>query len=309
MIPSYNSANWIIQAVDSALNQGGVSVEVIVIDDGSTDNSAELVRSHRPTVRVVNKRNGGVSSARNLGIDAAKSKYIKFLDSDDILSPGSLECAVNLANSKSDSIIIGRSNIIGPAGLAYEDDSYNIPAKRTHGALVDPTLLLTQATHSSLWLIPRNLFAFGPRFPEGVNLGEEYKFSRLIVELGSPVYYMDGTLSSIRDHDGDRLSRKGREADYITQLHEIENNARLISKFENGESSVSIVILARRIWTLGRDCLRFGYEKSAKMHFSLALDLAGNRAVTGRAPYRSLAKVFGPIAAERIIGRLKVIRS
>ena len=91
-IPTYNAKELLIEAIDSVLSQTLVDLEVIVIDDGSTDRTAEAVEAiDDPRIRYLYKDNGGVSSARNAGLDKATGQYIAFLDSDDLYTPEYLE--------------------------------------------------------------------------------------------------------------------------------------------------------------------------------------------------------------------------
>jgi glycosyltransferase involved in cell wall biosynthesis len=87
VIPCFNDEGFLGEAIESALAQTHAEVEVIVVDDGSTDGSGELARSFGSRVRVTRKPNGGLSSARNRGVDIARGDYVTFLDSDDILMP------------------------------------------------------------------------------------------------------------------------------------------------------------------------------------------------------------------------------
>jgi len=89
-ISSYNQAEWLKEAIESAINQT-IPCEVLVIDDGSTDNSLEIAKRYEPMVRVISQVNKGLSSARNTGIMNAKGEYFLPLDSDDILEPQTAE--------------------------------------------------------------------------------------------------------------------------------------------------------------------------------------------------------------------------
>ncbi len=91
VIPAYNRAGLIGRAVESALGQTRPADEVIVVDDGSTDGTAEVCRGFEPRVRFVRQANGGASSARNRGVDEARSDWIAFLDSDDYWTGDHLE--------------------------------------------------------------------------------------------------------------------------------------------------------------------------------------------------------------------------
>lgn len=94
IIPVYNAEAYLERCIHSALNQEYHSFEVILVDDGSTDQSSVICNRFAvadPRVTVIHKENGGVSSARNAGIDSAQGEYIMFLDSDDALLPFAVE--------------------------------------------------------------------------------------------------------------------------------------------------------------------------------------------------------------------------
>ncbi len=94
IIPLYNKASSIVCALESVLLQTLNEFEIVVVDDGSTDNGAELVRKYASKdsrIRLIQQPNGGVSAARNTGIQAAKNEYIVFLDADDEYLPDYLE--------------------------------------------------------------------------------------------------------------------------------------------------------------------------------------------------------------------------
>lgn len=88
VIPCYNVAEWVKKCLNSVLTQTYTNLEVIAVDDGSTDNTAEILKSYTDyRLRIVTQRNKGVSAARNNGIDYATGDYIAFVDSDDWLEP------------------------------------------------------------------------------------------------------------------------------------------------------------------------------------------------------------------------------
>ena len=89
-VSSYNQEEWLLEAIDSALNQT-IPCEVIVIDDGSTDNSLAIAKTYEPRVRVISQVNKGLSSARNTGLMNATGDYFLPLDADDVLLPTCVE--------------------------------------------------------------------------------------------------------------------------------------------------------------------------------------------------------------------------
>ena len=105
IIPMYNCAPVIVRCLDSI---DYPDCEIIVVNDGSIDNGAEVVEQYvatHPHVRLINKPNGGVSSARNLGIQEAIGKYISFIDADDYIVSGGLERIVNLAEEHNADVV------------------------------------------------------------------------------------------------------------------------------------------------------------------------------------------------------------
>lgn len=92
VMPAYNAARYIEEAIRSVLNQSWSSLEVVVVNDGSKDDTARIARAiGDDRVRVIDQANAGVSNARNTGIDAAYGDFIAFLDADDALDPRAIE--------------------------------------------------------------------------------------------------------------------------------------------------------------------------------------------------------------------------
>lgn len=96
VIAAYNAAPWIAQTIGSVLAQTYRDFEVVVVDDGSTDATPELVAAFGAPVRLVQKPNGGAAAARNAGVEAARGRYVAFLDHDDLWEPGKLEAQMRL---------------------------------------------------------------------------------------------------------------------------------------------------------------------------------------------------------------------
>src|ERR1043165_8653356 len=95
VIPTYNSAPFLPETLDSVFAQTYPAHEVIVVDDGSTDNTEEVLRAYAGRITYVKQANAGVSSARNAAIERATGNWFALLDSDDIWKPQKLERQVN----------------------------------------------------------------------------------------------------------------------------------------------------------------------------------------------------------------------
>ena len=93
VVPLYNVENYLKECIDSILTQSYHNLEIILVDDGSTDNSGKICDNYAKKdsrIKVIHKENGGASDARNYGIKEAKGKYIQFTDSDDFYDKNSI---------------------------------------------------------------------------------------------------------------------------------------------------------------------------------------------------------------------------
>lgn len=103
VIPAYNAENFLTETIDSVKKQTYSSWEIIVVNDGSTDATPELVRKETDArIRLIEQKNAGVSVARNNGLKEAKGEYVVFLDADDLMTPMFIEVRVNFLNQKVD---------------------------------------------------------------------------------------------------------------------------------------------------------------------------------------------------------------
>lgn len=100
IIPTYNCDRYIVEAIDSVLSQENCDVEVIVIDDGSTDDTGKVLEPYGDRIRYVLQKNQGVAAARNHGIAQAKGNYVAFLDADDYFLPGKLSSQAKILDTK-----------------------------------------------------------------------------------------------------------------------------------------------------------------------------------------------------------------
>lgn len=106
VVPVYNVEKYLRKCIDSILNQTFKDFELILVDDGSLDNSGKICDEYKEKddrIKVIHKKNGGLSDARNCGIDASKSEFISFIDSDDSIAPEMYEILYhNLMNASAD---------------------------------------------------------------------------------------------------------------------------------------------------------------------------------------------------------------
>lgn len=185
IVPVYNAARYLTDCVQSVQTQTYSNWELILVDDGSTDGSAELcdkLAAGDRRIRVVHKENAGVSAARNDGIYRAKGEYIAFVDADDTVMPDYLETAVDLAQAEQADLTalseLCPGDVYWPDGHILRDEV--IPLENEEQRL---WYLLNQyalceigfALHGKLFrtalLREHNLF-----FAEGIHLGEDLLF-------------------------------------------------------------------------------------------------------------------------------------
>src|SRR5262245_25002643 len=125
IIPCFNGGRWLAEAVRSCLEQTTADLEVIVVDDGSSDDShaiAARCASSDPRVRVIRQTNQGVGAARNTGLAAAVGRYVNFLDADDLFEPEKLEAqgAVLDRNPGIDCVLCDGRAIDGSGAVTME---------------------------------------------------------------------------------------------------------------------------------------------------------------------------------------------
>ncbi len=139
IVPVYNVEKYVGRCIDSILNQTFTDFELILVNDGSTDNSGVLCDKYAKSddrIKVIHKKNGGVSSARNIGIDNAVGDYIMFVDSDDYIDKKMLEDMIKYRDSD---III--------SGLKYLDVNCNMICDNNYLQFTDITLELFLKEH------------------------------------------------------------------------------------------------------------------------------------------------------------------
>jgi glycosyltransferase involved in cell wall biosynthesis len=172
IVPSYNMAHFLPQAVQSALAQTYQSVEVQIIDDGSTDNTPDVVRQWEadPRVRVHRQANGGLSHARNQGIALTRGAFIALLDADDIWVPEKLALQMALFRDRPEVGVVysGYQRIDG------EGQPLPTEPTRMHRGRVSGALLIENFVPASSAVVRRECFERCGDFDVSLRTGEDY---------------------------------------------------------------------------------------------------------------------------------------
>lgn len=128
IVPVYNVQYWIEECIESILRQSYTNFELLIIDDGSTDNSIKIIKkmiNGDNRVKLFQKKNGGQASARNFGMERARGKYIAFIDSDDKVQPDLIESCVQEFNEKNVNIVAFSASILDDDNTGmFESNSY-----------------------------------------------------------------------------------------------------------------------------------------------------------------------------------------
>lgn len=202
VIPSYNSAAYLPQAVDSVLAQTFRDVEVLVIDDGSTDDTAAVMGRYGEPVRYIRQPNGGVSRARNRGIEESRGRYVAFLDADDTWFPQKLERQLSALDGKTDYRVCYSGFVRVDSNLAPLGVHRGNPAGATLAGLLTQG---NQVGSICTVLVDRSLFDRTGGFdPQLSQCADWDMWVRLAVH--TPFLYVDESLVTYRQH-GENMSR------------------------------------------------------------------------------------------------------
>ena len=158
IIPVYNSEKYLKKCVDSVLCQTYTNYEILLIDDGSKDNSFAMCNEYKEQnskVRVFHKENGGASSARNVGIKEAKGKYIYFLDSDDWLREDALQKLIVTAHNEGADLVFCEAKAIDDINNKEYHGNYEYKSKyETDSASVIMEKMMRQKEfHVAIWML------------------------------------------------------------------------------------------------------------------------------------------------------------
>jgi len=200
IIPTYNYGIYLSTAIQSCLNQAYKPIEIIIVDDGSTDNTKDLVKEFKDSVIYFFQKNSGVSAARNKGLELAKGNYLAFLDSDDYLTNDSIEVKMEILRKYPDIGIVFSSTYSKTYG--HEGLRYNHRFKKFEKPIISDhfyeDLLLRRIPFEPSANLMRSSVAKQFRFPTNLSNGEDLVFFTKIFFSTKGYYLPKPTAVNIR---------------------------------------------------------------------------------------------------------------
>lgn len=203
IIPTYNRKSFLIHAINSVLNQTYQNLELIIIDDGSSDKTENIIKKKYPKIKFYKQKNKGVSAARNKGIKMASCKWIAFLDSDDRWHPRKLENQINYLLTHPRYKICHTDEIWIRKGIRINQHKKH---KKHGGHIFDKCLDLCRISPSSV-IIHKDIFNKVGLFNEKLPVCEDYDLWLRIAEK-FPVLYLDEKLTIKYGGHLNQLSKK-----------------------------------------------------------------------------------------------------
>jgi len=262
IVPTYNRG-WIVQeAVDSVLDQDFPDYELIVVDDGSDDNTPAILANYGQAITVLHQLNSGVSAARNHGIAAASGQLIAFLDSDDLWLPRKLSRQVKFFEDHPDAVINQTQEHWIRNGARVN------PRQRHHkfsGMIFEHSLALCLVSPSAV-MVKKSLFDDVGVFDEQLPACEDYDLW-LRISCRHPVHLIDTPLIIKRGGHTDQLSRvAGLDKYRIQSLVKIIESGWLTAQ----QRRAAIATLKKKCKVYAGGCRKRGREEQARNYYRLA---------------------------------------
>jgi glycosyltransferase involved in cell wall biosynthesis len=262
IIPAYNRG-WIIkESIDSVFSQTFDAYELIVVDDGSDDNTSEILDSYGNKLRIIRQANQGVSAARNRGIIASSGEFIALLDSDDLWLPEKLDRQMSFFRNNPDAVICQTQEIWIRNGKRVNPCKHH---KKLSGMIFEPSLNLCLVSPSAV-MFKRELMDMVGFFDESFPACEDYDLW-LRVSLAYPVYLIDEALIIKRGGHSDQLSRNPMLDKYrIKAIEKLLNQDILISE----QRKAAVAKLKEKCLIYATGCKKRGRHQEADEYIRLA---------------------------------------
>lgn len=277
VIPAFNSGEYVREAIDSVFAQTYSPIEVIVVDDGSTDDTAEKLHSliKAQKIRYTFQPNQGLAAARNTGIGLAEGKYLQFLDADDLLAPEKIEKQVKRLESLAEPSVCGtdfRCFENADASNLFGADSFKgvFPLRSSERLFEFETVI-------HRWLFPAALVHAAGGFETNLPATEDWLLLWKLAANGAHLDYLNEPLALYRKHqlsmtaDFERLAKGHLLAIDHVERYQAQHSLSLYSKRELN------ALREAYHYELGLQYVRTDQPRRAWQHLLKALLLAPNR--------------------------------
>ena len=294
VIPCYNAGPYVGEAIESALAQTYQWKEIIVIDDGSTDGSLEVIKLFGDAIRWETGPNRGGGAARNRGISLARGDLIQFLDADDLLNPEKLERQVPVSHARPEDIVYCdfRTEVIGPVTQ---------PLICSRVKSDDPVILaLDSIIHTAAPLYAREMLLWICGWREDLSCAQDYELNLRLAVHGARFYRLPEVLYTVRRRVDSVSSDSVRVLD---QWEEIYWNAYRFLQDHYELTDERAEAFAAGFARHARAYMRRGLYGKAAERFRDAYSMhssGGLRRAYGRWT-RTLRILLGPIVTERVV--------
>ncbi len=288
IIPTYNCPGFLTAAIESVLAQTYTELEVVVVDDGSTDNTAEVVRGFESRVRYVYQDNAGTAAARNTGIKAARGEVIAFLDHDDLWLPEKLELQLPmLREDKSIGMVFCGRQFFNTYTNEVTSTHPAEAGLQVHDFLGHTTIALQSA------IVPRSIFNSVGLFDEQLLGTDDWEMCIRIAKEHRVVGVPD-VLISIRGHAGQQGIMSERM--YMNSMSVLAKHANLHANCRECAAAI------RQSTAIIREDYYQRYRRMAKTAFSEKKPLTGIK-------YLAMGLRRYPQAVLRVPGRVVFVRN
>ena len=250
IIPTYNRAWAIIRALTSVLEQTYPALEIIVVNDGSTDNTAKVLEPYLKKITLLSINNSGVSAARNMGIRKSTGQFVAFLDSDDQWTPDKIACQVDFFKQHPKAMVCQTEEIWIRKGKRVNP---KFKHKKPSGMIFEPSLELCLVSPSAV-MMRREFFDIKGFFNEDLPACEDYDLW-LRTATDMPIYLVDTPCTIKHGGHEDQLS-----AAHSLDLYRIMSMEELLKsgKLSPAQYSATQSVLKKKYIIYGQGCIKRG---------------------------------------------------
>ena len=261
IIPTFNRAKFLRKAIESVLSQTYQEFELIVVDDGSTDNTYEIVSEFKNNITYIKQKNRGAAAARNAGIKRAGNKFLAFLDSDDWWDREKLAIQIDEMRKNPLYLVSHTQEIWYKNGILFKQKRKH---KKYHGYIFDKCLPLCAVSMSTV-MIKKELFERVGEFDENFPCCEDYDFW-LRVSVRHPFLLIDKPLTLKDGGRPDQLSfiyRTGMDKFRIQAIVKVLEVGNILS---DRQRRLAMEELKRKCQIYGNGCVKHGRKKEGEYY-------------------------------------------